>query len=457
MVLEPGERSSLPHAESHEEEFIYILKGEVHAWIDGWLYALRPGHACGFPAGTGIGHTFINNSDFSVELLVVGEKTKPENRCVYMRDPEEHQKLKIRWDDYPRRSLGPHSGRSGKEEAQRVGVISDQMPEMIVHAPSLPLVKPYHYPGDNETFGIGPRLSGHIGLEKLGISLDFVPEGHRSSFPHAHSVEEEFFLVTEGQATAWMNGHIEELNVGEWRGFDPRKSVAHTVINDGDQSLRLLVIGEATEFPGEKIAYPQNPLRNKECARIDWFWHDFKMLNPGRHPGRPKKIFPNHLRFHLATEEHVEKVLGIFEKSPDYFLNVEGVLPDKKLALHSIVDGPQKKGADFYKEFLLIEWEGHLVGTIDLHFNHPEKGMAYLGLLLLDQRVQGRGLGKQCSILMEDYCRRAHQINKVRLGISQENNVTAFWSKMGYQPNGRSYKWMGQEKETQVLEFEKTI
>lgn len=457
LTLKPGERTSLPHAESHEEEFVYVLSGEPHAWIDGWLYGLKPGHACGFPAGTGIGHCFINNTQENIELLVVGERTKPENKCVYLKDPEEHQKSKIRWDDYPHRELGPHSGKPGVEEALRVGVIMDQMPPMIVHAPSLPLEKSFHYPGDNETFGVGPRLSNPLGLVKLGISYDVIPAGHRSSFPHAHTVEEEFVMVLQGNGTAWANGQLTEMEPGEWMGFDPKKMVAHCVINDSDEPLALLVVGEASEFPGEQIAYPQNPLRNKECDRIGWFWRDFEMKNPGAHSGRPQKKFSGHLRFHLATEDHVNQVLGIFEKSPDYFLNVEGQLPSAPTALHSILDGPQKQVPEYYKEFLMIEFDGALVGTIDLHLNHPEVGIAYLGLLLLDDRFQGLGLGRKSYQLLEDYARRAHRCRHLRLGVSKDNDMTSFWQKMGFAPNGRSYQWQGEGKTSTVIEFEKAL
>ena len=41
-VLEPGHRSSLPHAESTEEECVYVLEGHPHAWIDDALYPLAP-------------------------------------------------------------------------------------------------------------------------------------------------------------------------------------------------------------------------------------------------------------------------------------------------------------------------------------------------------------------------------------------------------------------------------
>ncbi len=37
MRLEPGRRTSLPHAESLEEEFAYVLSGQPDVWLDGVL------------------------------------------------------------------------------------------------------------------------------------------------------------------------------------------------------------------------------------------------------------------------------------------------------------------------------------------------------------------------------------------------------------------------------------
>src|SRR6185437_5323764 len=81
--LLPGRRTSYPHAESAEEEFVFVLEGTPDVWIDGTLHRLRPGDAVGFPAGTGICHTFLNNTDDEVRLLVIGETAKAENRVRY--------------------------------------------------------------------------------------------------------------------------------------------------------------------------------------------------------------------------------------------------------------------------------------------------------------------------------------------------------------------------------------
>lgn len=110
--LPPGRRTSYPHAESAEEEFVYVLEGEPDAWIDGHLHRLKPGDAVAFPAGTGICHTFLNNTAEEVRLMVVGEKPKPENLVKYPVNPAHEATRADQWLDWPARPLGPHDGKA---------------------------------------------------------------------------------------------------------------------------------------------------------------------------------------------------------------------------------------------------------------------------------------------------------------------------------------------------------
>ncbi|WP_428391849.1 cupin domain-containing protein [Lichenicoccus sp.] len=108
--IPPGRRTSYPHAESAEEEFVFVVDGEPDAWIDGYLHRLRPGDAVAFPAGTGICHTFLNNTAEDVRLVVVGETSKPGNQVRYPRNEDFEATLPERWTDWPKRPLGPHDG-----------------------------------------------------------------------------------------------------------------------------------------------------------------------------------------------------------------------------------------------------------------------------------------------------------------------------------------------------------
>jgi uncharacterized cupin superfamily protein len=112
--LLPGRRTSYPHAERHEEEFAYVLEGEPDVWINGALYPLKPGDAVAFPAGTGICHTFINNSDREVRLMIVGEANKAENEIYYPMDPDYAATRTDRWESPPPQDFGPHPGKPDK-------------------------------------------------------------------------------------------------------------------------------------------------------------------------------------------------------------------------------------------------------------------------------------------------------------------------------------------------------
>lgn len=120
--LPPGYRSSWPHAEENEEEFVYVIEGEVDAWIDGHIYRMQPGDLAAFAVGTGISHCFINNTDRDVVMLVGGEAPKQGNRLYYPLNPSRRSDLGPSnwWDDVPRRELGPHDGLS---DAARAGSI----------------------------------------------------------------------------------------------------------------------------------------------------------------------------------------------------------------------------------------------------------------------------------------------------------------------------------------------
>jgi uncharacterized cupin superfamily protein len=110
--LLPGRRTSYPHAESAEEEFVFVLEGTPDVWIDGELHRLAPGDAVGFPAGTGICHTFLNNTESEVRLLVIGETPKAENRIRYPMNEVYEATRSDRWVDWPSRPIGSHDGRA---------------------------------------------------------------------------------------------------------------------------------------------------------------------------------------------------------------------------------------------------------------------------------------------------------------------------------------------------------
>ena len=73
--LVPGAQSSARHAHAKQDEFIFVVSGEVVLETNEGAQTLRAGMCAGFPAGTGNAHRFVNKSDSDVLLLVVGDRT----------------------------------------------------------------------------------------------------------------------------------------------------------------------------------------------------------------------------------------------------------------------------------------------------------------------------------------------------------------------------------------------
>lgn len=71
----PGGQSSHRHAHSRQDEFVYVLQGEVELEADSGTELLRAGMCAGFPAASGNAHRFVNRSAEDVLLLVVGDRT----------------------------------------------------------------------------------------------------------------------------------------------------------------------------------------------------------------------------------------------------------------------------------------------------------------------------------------------------------------------------------------------
>jgi len=74
-VLPPGSRSSLCHWHLREDEFVYMLQGEVTLIEGGLATTLRPGDAATFKAGVAAGHFLRNDSRDEARYLVVGTRS----------------------------------------------------------------------------------------------------------------------------------------------------------------------------------------------------------------------------------------------------------------------------------------------------------------------------------------------------------------------------------------------
>lgn len=75
LRLDPGVWSSQRHWHVKEDEFVYVLEGEVVRVTEAGAEVLRAGDCAGFKAGVEDGHHIQNRSDRTAVLLEVGTRS----------------------------------------------------------------------------------------------------------------------------------------------------------------------------------------------------------------------------------------------------------------------------------------------------------------------------------------------------------------------------------------------
>ena len=73
--LAPGSMSSLRHAHTKQDEFVYIVQGHPTLRTNDGSLRLDPGMCVGFPAGTGNAHHLKNETNADVLYLEIGDRT----------------------------------------------------------------------------------------------------------------------------------------------------------------------------------------------------------------------------------------------------------------------------------------------------------------------------------------------------------------------------------------------
>jgi uncharacterized cupin superfamily protein len=79
VTLAPGGQSALRHWHTLEDEFVYILSGEVVLISQEGEQILKAGMCAGYPAGTRDAHHFINRSNAPAQYLEIGNRIDGDN------------------------------------------------------------------------------------------------------------------------------------------------------------------------------------------------------------------------------------------------------------------------------------------------------------------------------------------------------------------------------------------
>lgn len=77
-TMAPGTWSSQRHWHEQEDEFVYVLEGELTLIDDAGEHLLTPGMCAGFKAGVANGHHLVNKSRTPASYLEIGKRSDSE-------------------------------------------------------------------------------------------------------------------------------------------------------------------------------------------------------------------------------------------------------------------------------------------------------------------------------------------------------------------------------------------
>jgi uncharacterized cupin superfamily protein len=110
-------------------------------------------------------------------------------------------------------------------------------------------------------------LGDLFGLTNFGVNLTRIAPGGSSALRHAHTKQDEFVYILEGRPTLVTDAGRTALNPGMCAGFKAGTSDGHHLVNETDEDVVYLEIGDRT--PGDSAIYPDDDLA---AAVVDGRW-----------------------------------------------------------------------------------------------------------------------------------------------------------------------------------------
>jgi uncharacterized cupin superfamily protein len=123
-------------------------------------------------------------------------------------------------------------------------------------------VKPSNYP---EPFA--SRMSGRqkqplgdlFGLSNFGVNLTRLEPGAVSALRHAHTKQDEFIYILQGNPTLHTDEGRTLLSAGMCAGFKAGTGNGHRLMNETSEDVVFLEVGDRT--PGDEGSYPDDNLK----------------------------------------------------------------------------------------------------------------------------------------------------------------------------------------------------
>ncbi|HEX9455235.1 MAG TPA: cupin domain-containing protein [Candidatus Binatia bacterium] len=101
---------------------------------------------------------------------------------------------------------------------------------------------------------LNKSLGDAAGLKNLEVHMMTVAPGEKSAEYHCHRYEDEAIYVLSGRGTSVIGDETFKIAPGDFIGF-PGGGPAHETINDGNEPLVCLVIGQ--RLAQDVVDYPR--------------------------------------------------------------------------------------------------------------------------------------------------------------------------------------------------------
>ncbi len=247
IEIAPDKLATPPHSHGASEEIYYVLGGSGLAWQDEEVCEVGAGD-CIVQLADHFEHTLRGGAD-GLDVLVFGTRHPteigwlPRSNAIRIGYPWVEGRVDDPWD------------------------VEEQVGDLEFAAPG---PRPANVVAADEVEGRhGGRaksLGAAAGAEHSGLNLLRLDEGDRGAPPHCHSVEEEVFVVLEGQATLELfpspgpaklgvEHETHELRAGHVVARPAGTRISH-MFRGGPGGTTMLAYG--TKDPNDLTYYPRS-------------------------------------------------------------------------------------------------------------------------------------------------------------------------------------------------------
>jgi uncharacterized cupin superfamily protein len=139
-----------------------------------------------------------------------------------------------------------------EERLEPVAVVASEVP---------PRTRPSNYPEPfaSRMSGRQKRALGDVfGLMNFGVNLTRLAPGAVSALRHAHTRQDEFVYMLEGEAVLRTDEGETLLKPGMCAGFKAGTGNAHQLVNRSGKDAVYLEVGDRS--PGDSATYPEDDI-----------------------------------------------------------------------------------------------------------------------------------------------------------------------------------------------------